>query len=98
MHSKFVIGLIVVAAGRASGQSTPASDAPQCLGFSFGAWSPALDWKGAGHGQNPDSSVLQSAPRGRDWGANALGRETDSSVVLFPAWWPVGVVIEFDRR
>jgi hypothetical protein len=98
MHWRFLIALVVVVGGRASAQAAPSSDAPQCLGFSFGRWTPALDWKGAGHGEMPDSSRVPQAPGGRGWAVDGLGGGTDSTFVLFPSWWPVGVVISFDRK
>jgi hypothetical protein len=74
----------------------PASDEPVCLGFSFGTWKPALDWRAAGHGAFPDSSKLEHAPAGRDWASDL--DEPDSSLVLYPAWWPVGVSVHLPTR
>lgn len=78
--------------------AAPADDAPQCLGFAFAKWAPALDWQHAGHGATPDSALVPRAPGGRGWAADALGHEGDSTVVLYPVWWPAGVVIHFDRK
>jgi len=73
-------------------------DEPVCLGFSFGAWTPALDWHGAGHGQMPSAGVLQHAPSGRDWASDAGAEMPDSMLILYPAWWPAGVRVELPTR
>jgi hypothetical protein len=75
-----------------------APDSSVCLGFTFGTWTPALDWKAAGHGTRPDSSRLLHAPSGRDWAAGLAGGEPDSLLMLFPAWWPAGVVVDLPSR
>lgn len=89
----------VVAAPRASLAQSVASeaDAPVCLGFAFGAFTPRLDWTKAGHAPIRDSSSLQHAPSGRDW-ASDQAMPNDSSLYLFPSWWPVGVYIELTTR
>ena len=68
-----------------------------CLGFAFGAFTPKLDWEKAGHAPVRDSSTLQHAPAGRDWAADVAARQ-DSLLYLFPAWWPVGVLVELPNR
>jgi hypothetical protein len=67
---------------------------PECFRFAFGAWSPTLDWQGAGH-RNPPGAGEQGA-HGR---ANAVRteREGEGPLLLFPAFWPAGVLIRFDR-
>jgi hypothetical protein len=93
--------LVLVLPARVWAQAIPAApptDVATCLGFAFSKWTPALDWKGAGHGAMPDSSRVPHAPGGRDWAADALDRASDSTLVLFPTWWPVGVIITFDRK
>jgi hypothetical protein len=100
MRFSVLVGLILGVAVHGHAQVAPVAggaDPAQCLGSAFGKWTPPLDWKAAGHIEMPDSSVLPRAPGGRAWAANALGRESDSTLVLFPVWWPVGVVITFDR-
>jgi hypothetical protein len=65
-----------------------------CFGFAFGVWTPALDWKAAGH--PPRSSVADpSAPYNRQWAINA--DRGDSLFVLFPSWWPAGVTVKVSR-
>ena len=67
-----------------------------CLGFAFGAFTPKLDWEKAGHAPSRAGSV-QRAPDGRDW-ASDQALPNDSSLYLFPAWWPVGVWVELSTR
>jgi hypothetical protein len=90
------IGLLLLAVTRAEGQTSP-TNADACLGFSFGVWTPPLDWQAAGHGARPDPKVLQHAPDGRDWAADLSLESADSALVLFPSWWPAGVVVRLPR-
>jgi hypothetical protein len=83
------------AAGAQNAQSA-ASEEQACLGFSFGNWKPALNWHAAGHGEFPDSSRLPHAPMGRDWAMNS--GDPDSTLMLFPAFWPVGVLVSLPTR
>jgi hypothetical protein len=73
-------------------------DEPVCLGFSFGAWTPPLDWRGAGHGEMPRASVLQHAPSGRDWASDGGAGAADTLLILYPAWWPAGVRVDLPTR
>ena len=108
MHALIVaLALIASLATSSSGQtptrrdSTSAdsirADENACFGFSFGKWTPALDWQAAGHGTLPDAKNLQHAPDGRDWAAD-LSESQDSALVLFPAWWPAGVLVRLPKR
>ena len=78
-----------------------------CWRFAFGAWTPPLDWSSAGHDGRP-SDLANRVQRVRD---SVFVRDTAASrsnamiwertkqgwaVVLFPAWWPVGVKVDFD--
>ena len=97
---RFVVaGLLVCAASRLESQTpaspTTADDA--CLGFTFGVWTPSLDWQAAGHGNRPDPKSVQHAPDGRDWAADLSQESADSSIVLFPSWWPAGVVVRLPK-
>jgi hypothetical protein len=76
----------------------PDTTAPTCLGFAFGAWTPALDWRSAGHGAAPDASGLMKAPVDRDWATNGVGGVEDSVVILYPRWWPAGVAVTLSTR
>lgn len=83
------------AVARAQGGSGRPSESV-CLGFAFGAFTPKLDWEKAGHAPIRAGSV-QRAPDGRDW-ASDQALPNDSSLYLFPAWWPVGVWVELSSR
>ena len=74
----------------------PRATEPVCLGFAFGAFTPKLDWAKAGHAPIRDGST-QQAPDGRDW-ASDQALPNDSSLFLFPSWWPVGVWVELATR
>lgn len=98
------IGFALAATGvaaRAQGADSAATPRRQedavCLGFAFGAFTPKLDWQRAGHDPVRDSSLLQHAPAGRDWAAD-IATNRDSLLYLFPAWWPVGVLVEVPKR
>jgi hypothetical protein len=69
-----------------------------CLGFSFGSWTPPLDWRQAGHGAAIDSTHVPRAPGGRGWAAPSAHSPADSALTLYPTWWPVGVVVELSSR
>jgi len=75
----------------------------ECFGFKFGAWEPSL--KSVASTANPGYDPTTSAPAGapREWAAHVpTGRATnapqDSVLMLFPAWWPVGVSIEWTEH
>ena len=68
-----------------------------CFGFSFGRWDPPLDWGKAGHEgpprqAGPDAGAAQDGGR-RQWAADQTERGK-VEMVLFPAWWPVGVHVQ----
>lgn len=93
-----MLGLMVPSSGRA--QAAPAhdqSDAPVCLGFSFGRWVPALDWHAAGHVVALDSARVPLAAGGRGW-ATSADNGTDTTLMLFPPWWPAGVSVQLATR
>ena len=71
-------------------------DTAQCFGFTFGAWKPALDLTAAGHSKEPLDTALLKAPGGREWASDAT--PNDTTLLLFPTWWPVGVEVVFTRR
>lgn len=68
-----------------------------CLGFAFGSWTPALDWHAAKHVGTMDSSWVGHAPGGRGWAAGD-DASTDSTLMLYPGWWPVGVAVALPTR
>ena len=74
------------------------SSSPVCLGFSFGPWTPALDWRRAGHGAAPDTSRLARAAENRDWASNGIVAAEDSLLFLYPRWWPAGIMVTLATR
>jgi len=84
--------VLTIGAGRAAlGQTAPGADrseAPVCLGFSFGPWTPALDWRLAGHGDAVDSTNVPRAPGGRGWASPSVqsASASDTTLMLFPTW------------
>lgn len=69
-------------------------EAGACYGFSFGKWTPPLDWEKAGHAPVADSLKRIHPAAGRDWAAPTP--EVGSSLlILYPSWWLAGVSIEF---
>jgi hypothetical protein len=90
-----VIAFVVCGWSRAT-HAQQADSSNVCFGFQFGVFAPPLDRVVAGHPALADS-VLQRAPGGRDW-ASDLGRSSDTTLVLFPGWWPAGVVVDLTRR
>ena len=98
----FRLCLVVLLAGSASSlgaQATPT----ECFRFAFGNWQPSL--KSVASTYNPGYDPTVSAPAGapRDWAAripNGRPSDTpaDSVLILFPAWWPVGVAIEWKEQ
>jgi hypothetical protein len=84
-----------LAQAASSGDTT---DASACLGFSFGPWNPPLDWRLAGHDVPVDSARVPRAPGGRGWASPNAASRTDTTLMLFPAWWPVGVEVAFNAR
>ena len=91
--------------GRAQGRT----DASPCVRIAFGAWSPPLDWNGAGH---HDSAARLGALSRRLRDSVFAGRVSASGrdemqwyeegdirrLLLMPGWWPAGVLITFDTR
>lgn len=71
-------------------------DSLLCFGFSFNAWKPELDWRAAGQPAF-DTTRLGKAPSGRDWAAND-SLTGDRTMLLFPMWWPAGVVVSLDHK
>jgi hypothetical protein len=94
---------LLSALGGASGTATAqAPDANTCLRFAFGVWKPVLDWKAAGHPGSVDSVRVARAEGGQAWAAGipSTTRTTpgDTLLMLYPAFWPVGVIVSFNPR
>jgi hypothetical protein len=99
MRRIILLALILIPAAGLRAQGTP----DECFGFKFGSWDPPL--KSVASAGNPGYDPATSAPVGaqRDWAARVPnGRTTsspaDSVLMLFPAWWPVGVQIEWTEQ
>lgn len=88
--------LVLTAPGwaRAQEAAARADDRPpaECFRFAFGAWNPPLDWTASGHRDKPQAAA---GAHGRE---NAAHVERDGGpLLLFPSFWPAGVLIRFDR-
>ena len=82
----------------ARAQQQPQRDEPPvCLGFTFGLWTPALDWKAAGHQTTIDPAMHQRADDGRDW-ATTQAVQDEHTIMLLPSWWPAGVSVTLPNR
>jgi hypothetical protein len=99
MRLLILLALTLAPTTALSAQRTP----DECFGFKFGAWEPPL--KSVASAGNPgyDPTASASAGAQRDWAARVPnGRTTsspaDSVLMLFPAWWPVGVEIEWTEQ
>lgn len=84
-------------ARRDTAQDTARDTSAVCLGFAFGSWTPALDWHAARHQGTMDSSWVGHAPGGRGWAAGD-DATADSTLMLYPGWWPVGVAVALPTR
>ena len=84
--------------GAQTGQPPKPSDPAECYGFSFGKWTPPLDWQLSGHGALLDSARVPRAPNGRGWAASDIEVPSDTSLLLFPPWWPAGVLVVFKTK
>lgn len=92
------VGLVLAAAPMRAQQpgAGEGSDAHECLAFAFGRFVPALDMKAAGHTRMPSAAMVPRAPESRDW-ASRDSTHRGMSLMLYPAWWPVGVLVELPR-
>jgi hypothetical protein len=92
--------------GLTFGATAHAVQPSPCLRFSFGEWTPPLNWEGAGHHGTAegtggaarrlrDSIFLQPGSNDSDgmvWDEKSGGHQ----VFVFPFWWPAGIVVRFD--
>jgi hypothetical protein len=83
------LGAIVLFEAPAAAQAGRAVGAApgDCYGFTFGPWSPPLDPRAAGGG-------ARRPPRANEWAVQGSAHG-DSTLILFPSWWPPGVGIRF---
>ena len=90
--------LLLGGASASGAQATPSPATEECLGFSFGTWDPPLKSIEPSASSAPASIPASTS---RDWaarlpsGRSATGSGSDSVLVLFPAWWPNGIGIEW---
>jgi hypothetical protein len=84
-------------AARAQTVTSP-SGAATCLGFSFGLWTPPLDWHASGHERTSESFSVPLAPDGRGWAAELSHLSAAGTMLLFPSWWPAGVTVALPAR
>jgi hypothetical protein len=73
------------------------NEPPVCLGFAFGKWTPALDWRAAGHVTPLDTLTHQGTGDGRDW-ATTQAVQNEHTIILLPSWWPAGVSVTLPNR
>ena len=84
------------ATAQAAGQDSSRASPPDvCFRFMFGAWSPPLDWRAAGHRPPRDSAAPSRTGRGS---AAEVSVHGDSALMLLPTWWPAGVLVELSTR
>jgi hypothetical protein len=91
-----LLSLALAFAPAALAAQSQSNEPPVCLGFSFGAWTPALDWRAAGH-PPLDPKFHLRADDGRDW-ATTQAVANESTVILLPQWWPAGVAVTLPNR
>lgn len=96
-----VLGIVPrLLVGQGQPPRMPAPD--ECFGFKFGSWDPPL--KSVASTYNPGYDPVASAPPGspRDWAARIANGKSDTAadsvLLLFPAWWPAGVAIEWKEQ
>jgi hypothetical protein len=88
---------LVAGPALAHAQQLRPDEPPVCLGFSFGQWTPALDWKAAGHQTQINPATHQRADDGRDW-ATTQAVTDEHTIMLLPSWWPAGVNVTLPNR
>jgi hypothetical protein len=84
-------------AARAQAPVLP-GDAATCFGFSFGPWTPPLDWRASGHERTPESISVPLASGGRGWADELTHPDQNGTMLIFPSWWPVGVKVALPAR
>lgn len=92
--SMLLLAALIAPIAGVSAQSS--SEPTVCLGFAFGSWTPALDWRAAGHGAPLDPRAHARAGDGRDWATTQ--HMADSTILLIPGWWPAGVSVTLPNR
>jgi hypothetical protein len=105
MHMRCILVFALIAASSLAitrpARAQPAvsaGEAATCFGFSFGAWTPPLDWHASGLERTPDSIATPLASAGRGWATELTHPDQDGTMLLFPSWWPVGVKVALHAR
>lgn len=97
--SLFASAACALLSGPAHAQApVSANEAATCYGFSFGEWTPPLDWRAAGHEGTLGSISTPSASGGREWAADLTRPDANGTMLLFPSWWPVGIEVSLPTR
>jgi hypothetical protein len=101
MRAFGLVLMLVITPSIVRPQSTLAPD--ECYRFAFSAWDPPLN--SVANTYNPGHDPTTGAPAGapRDWAARlgdvkTKGEPSDSVLLLFPAWWPAGVSIDWREQ
>ena len=95
----FAVAFLALPIVAARAQTAPSAvDAVTCMGYSFGPWTPPLDWHASGHERTPESFSVPLAPGGRGRAAATTYLTTPGTMLLFPPWWPVGVSVALPAR
>ncbi|HKH91514.1 MAG TPA: hypothetical protein VKA54_06910 [Gemmatimonadaceae bacterium] len=97
LQSIVITLVLLTALAPAHAQQQRPDEPPVCLGFSFGQWTPALDWKAAGHQTQINPATHQRADDGRDW-ATTQAVTDEHTIMLLPSWWPAGVNVTLPNR
>ena len=94
--------LLLAAPLAAQGQGNAAPD--ECFGFSFGPFTPALDFAAAGHpGKAADmrgwpTGRREEVPTARESAIRVDDDLRDSLLILYPSWWPAGIAVHWSSR
>ena len=96
--SALCIFVAAAALGAQAAEQPRRPEAAECYGFAFGKWTPPLDWERSGHGAVLDSARVPRAPNGRGWAASDIEVASDTSLLLFPPWWPAGILVAFKTK
>lgn len=105
-HALLLALLLGIPAG-ARAQQKPEPD--ECFGFSFGPFTPALDYAAAGHPgratamsgartvRMTTATPAEIAPSSRASAVRIDDDPRDSLLILYPAWWPAGVAVHWAK-
>jgi hypothetical protein len=95
------VTLLLSAPLAAHGQGSAAPD--ECFGFSFGTFTPALDFTAAGHPgkaaemRGSPTQAPGAIPAARESAIRVEDDPRDSLLILYPSWWPAGVSVHWSK-